>query len=57
MVLSEEKAKEFEEASLPLIQWLNRNCHPHVEVVVTPLRSELLEGILSTGGNHATHSN
>jgi hypothetical protein len=35
---------EFELAVLPLIKWLNNNCHPHTQVVVDCVSAELFEG-------------
>lgn len=34
----------FKEATMPLMQWLNENCHPHCSVIVDSERAELLEG-------------
>lgn len=45
MTLNGEQTQSFEEASRPLVKWLNENCHPHVTVVVTPIGAELTEGI------------
>lgn len=45
MKLTEEQEKSFQEAILPILKWLNENCHPHVSVIVTPTDAELLEGI------------
>ena len=33
------------EAALPLMQWLNDNCHPHCTVMVDSERIELVEGL------------
>ena len=33
------------EAALPLMQWLNNNCHPHCTVIVDSERIELVEGL------------
>ena len=46
--MSDEQNKQFEEAARPLIKYLCENCHPHVTVIVTPTRAELLEGLRST---------
>ena len=43
MILTDEQIKSFEEASKPLIKWLNDHCHPHVVVVVDSGRAELTE--------------
>jgi len=34
----------FKEAALPLMQWLNDNCHPHCTVIVDSERAEFMEG-------------
>jgi hypothetical protein len=47
MVLTEQQQKELESVSRPLIEWLNKNCHPHVTAIVEPGRVELLEGVCS----------
>ena len=47
MVLNEKQAAEFERISRFMIEWLNGNCHPHVEVIIGPNRAELLEGVRS----------
>ncbi len=45
MTLSEAELKDFEAAARPMIGWLNRNCHPHVTVLIDPTSAELCEGI------------
>lgn len=45
MTLTDQQRKEFEALARPLIQWLNDNCHPHVEARVTPVSAELSEGV------------
>jgi hypothetical protein len=45
MTLSKEQIQEMETAAKPLIEWINKNCHPHVEVTVTCNTAELLEGV------------
>ncbi len=45
MTLTPEQQQSFQEASKPLVQWLNDNCHPHVTAFVTPNSAELAEGI------------
>ncbi len=47
MKYSEEKIDELLDASKPLIKWLSENHHPHMTVVVTSTRAELLEGQMS----------
>ena len=47
MILTEQQQQELETASRPLIEWLNKNCHPHVTAIVEPGRVELMEGVCS----------
>lgn len=44
-----ETEAEFETAARPMIEWLNKNCHPHVKVIITTTDAELVEGQLHTG--------
>lgn len=46
-VVSPVQQAEFETLTRPLIRWLNDNWHPHVTVVITPTRAELLEGLVA----------
>ena len=45
MILTEQQIKEFEAVTRPVIEWLNKNCHPHVTVVIEPTSAELGEGV------------
>jgi len=45
MILTEEQLKSLREASLPLMQWLCDNCHPHCTVIVDSEHIELVEGL------------
>ncbi len=47
MIADEKQRKEFEALVRPVIKFLCDNYHPHVEVVITPTRAELLEGVCS----------
>lgn len=42
MILTKEQVAEFENASKPLIKWLNENCNPHTAVIVTATTAEVL---------------
>ena len=44
-----ETRDDFKEACLPLVDYLNKNHHPHMKVIVDQLGGELLEGQLTTG--------
>jgi hypothetical protein len=45
MIATQEQLREFETITRPVMEWLNRNCHPHVTVIIEPTRTQLLEGI------------
>jgi len=45
MILTDEQIKSFEEASRPLIKWLNDLPHPHFVAIVDAGRSVLAEGV------------
>lgn len=49
MDYTEQQKKDFEAVTRPVIEWLNKNCHPHVTVVVEPTRAELFEGAICVG--------
>ena len=47
MIDSHDKlAKELEVASKPLIEFINKNFHPHAKVIVDCSGAELLEGCM-----------
>lgn len=41
----EQEMKEFQEITKPVIKYLNDNFHPHVTVIITTNRAELVEGL------------
>jgi len=45
MIMTEQQLKTLREAAMPLMQWLNDNCHPHVKIIVDSEHMELLEGL------------
>jgi hypothetical protein len=45
MILTDQQLKTLREAAMPLMQWLNDNCHPHCTAVVDSEHIELLEGL------------
>ena len=45
MILTDQQLKTLREAAMPLMQWLNDNCHPHCTAVVDSEHIELHEGI------------
>lgn len=51
MILTEQQRREFQDVTRPVIEWLNKNCHPHVSVVIDPTSAELSEGV------HIVHTN
>lgn len=40
-----DEIETLREAALPLMQWLNDNCHPHCTVMVDSERIEFVEGL------------
>jgi len=46
MILSKDQEKEFENLTRPVIEWLNKNYHPHVSVTICSTRAELSEGVI-----------
>ena len=40
-----DEIEALREAALPLMRWLNDNCHPHCAVIVDSERIELVEGL------------
>jgi hypothetical protein len=49
--MDEKLISEFKALSDPLIEFLNSNFHPHVQVVIDPVSAELFESIV----NHVTY--
>lgn len=47
MTLTKDQIAAFKEAALPLMQWLNDNCHPHCTAIVDSERAEVMEGLAS----------
>jgi hypothetical protein len=47
MILNEQQREEFEKAARPLMEWIGKNCHPHVTTIVDCSRAELVEGVNS----------
>ena len=41
--MPEEKRQEFVAKAKDLMEWLCANGHPHMTIVITPTRAELLE--------------
>ena len=35
---------EFETITRPVIEWLNKNCHPHTVIIIEPTAAALYEG-------------
>lgn len=48
MILSEEKIKEFNEASKTLVEWMQKNCDPHATAIVAQTSAELVYGVAMT---------
>ena len=45
MLLTVAQIVEMKEASMPLMEWLERNCHPHVHAIVNGAQVEIVEGL------------
>jgi len=45
MTLTPEQLVALKEAAIPLMQWLNDNCHPHCTAIMDSEHVELLEGL------------
>ena len=45
MILTKEQQAELYNASVPLWEWLEKHCHPHVTVIVDSRGAEVLEGL------------
>lgn len=46
--MTEQQQKELESAARPLMDWLKKNCNPHVTALATSEYTEVLEGIAVT---------
>lgn len=55
MKITLDQVETLREAVLPLMRWLNDNCHPHCTVMVNSERIELVEG-LATAARLDDHS-
>jgi len=47
MVLTKEQKAEFEKAARVMMEYLGKNFHPHVTVIIDNGRAEILEGSAS----------
>ena len=45
ITLTDEDLNAFREAAIPLMKWLQANCHPHCTIIVDSERAELMEGL------------
>jgi len=45
MTLTEKQLTELRAAAMPLMQWINDNCHPHVVAIIDSEHIELVEGL------------
>jgi len=45
MTLTEKQLTELRAAAMPLMQWINDNCHPHVAAIIDSEHIELVEGL------------
>lgn len=45
MVLTDKQIEELSELSKPLMDWLDRNFHPHTSVIISACDAEIVEGV------------
>ena len=45
MNLTEKQKIEFDELASPLMDWMVKNMHPHMSVILDSATAELLEGV------------
>jgi hypothetical protein len=48
MILTKKQQKKMLRKAIPLIKWINKNCHPHCTAIVDAGRIELVEGIAAS---------
>ena len=46
MKLTKEQRAEYESLVYPLMEFLDKTCHPHVKVIVDSTHAELVEGVI-----------
>ena len=42
--LTKKQKKELEEKARPIMEWLAKECHPHIKLLIESNKCELLEG-------------
>jgi hypothetical protein len=47
MILTKEQREDFEKAARPMMEYLGKNYHPHVTVIIDNGRAEILESSAS----------
>lgn len=57
MTLSHEERLELVAVCKPLMEWLGKNCHPHVKVLVDSEVAELVEGVATAHRTECWDSN
>jgi malate/lactate dehydrogenase len=45
VILTEAEILEMKRAAMPLMVWLSRTCHPHVQAVVDSEQVMIVEGV------------
>jgi len=45
MIFTKEQREEFERVTRPVIEFLNKNCHPHTTVTIETNHASLFEGV------------
>jgi len=51
MTLTEQQVEEMEMVAKPLMDWVDKNCHPHVHVLLDGQDAVLVEGIAAIRPN------
>lgn len=46
MKLTEEQRAEYESLVTPLMEFLDRTCHPHTKIIIDSTHAELVEGVI-----------
>ncbi len=49
--MTELQKAEFEEKAKDFMDWLCKNGHPHMSIIITPTSAELLEGSIGVQTN------
>lgn len=45
MILTKEQLQDMQKVVEPVMEWLSKNCHPHVKIVIGSGSAEVVEGV------------